>query len=213
MTTPNPKQQFTLLATLAANADWDSLTTEEVQLGIMEAQRAGAEFTAFAKNGFRMQTGYLRTTGEFTVQIPALPRPTLEQLQAKHSLFKSIERDTSPSEAITMMNLATILRPGETKAISGAEYEQRLASYLNDLLGFQQLEWLVEHQDEHPSFKALLGKIYVDGPGLVVADANGDRHIPCLNRDGQRWKLCWRCLVNVFHGLGRVASSGKPACQ
>lgn len=209
MTTPNPKQQFTLLATMVENADWDSLTTEEVQLGITESRRAGAEFTLFVKNGFRMQTGnFLRNTGEFTVQILALPRPTLEQLRAKHSWIKSIERDTSPTGPVTM-NLATVLRPEETRSINGAEYEHRLTPHLNDLLGFQQLEWLVEHQDENPVFKVLLGKIYVDGPGLVVTDAHDYRHIPYLRQGGQRWELRWYYLGNGFGGHGRVASSGK----
>ncbi len=204
-------QRFALCVALAANTNWDSLTVEGVQAGITEAQRAGAEFTAFAKNGFRMQTGdFLRNTGEFTVTIPALPRPTKKQLQAKYPGIgiASIERDCSPTEALTM-NLATVLRIGETAAINGAEYERRLASRLNDSLGFQQLEWLVEHQDEFPVFMALLGKIYVDGPGIVVTDANGYRHIPYLSGDGQRWKLYWHWIGSDFGGDGRIASSRK----
>ncbi|MBI2604427.1 MAG: hypothetical protein HYW56_02685 [Candidatus Harrisonbacteria bacterium] len=205
-------QRFALLTALAANADWGSLTVEMVQLGITEAQRAGAEFTAFVKNGFRMQIAdFLRNTGELTIRIPALPRPTLAQLQAKYPWIASIERDCSPTVKVTM-NLATVLRADEMdkkQYINGEEYERRLASCLNDLLGFQHLTWLVEHQDESPAFNALLGKIYVDGPGIVVADANGIRRVPYLHQDGPRWKLRWHWLGFVFYSLGRVGSSRK----
>gem|GEM_PF-2012653 len=155
-------------------------------------------------------SGFLRNTGELTIRIPVLKRPTLAELQAKYPGIgiASIERDCSPMEKVTM-NLATVLRIGETAAINGAEYERRLASCLNDSLGFQQLEWLVEHQDEFPVFMALLGKIYVDGPGIVVTDANGSRRSPYLSEGGRRWKLRWHWIGYDFSGGGRIASSRK----
>ncbi|MBI3114338.1 MAG: hypothetical protein HYZ07_00060 [Candidatus Harrisonbacteria bacterium] len=160
------------------------------------------------------QTGdFLRNTGELTIRVPALLRPTLSELKAKYPAMNivSIERDTSPTEEVTM-NLSTVLRSdemGKKQYINGTEYERRLASCLADLHGFQQLEWLVEHQDESPVFTALLGKIYVDGPGIVVADANGIRRVPYLHQDGPRWKLRWHWLGFVFYSLGRVGSSRK----
>lgn len=213
MTTPSLEQRLALLAALGLNMDWNAITAEQAQVGIGEAQRAGAEFTAFVKNGFRVQIGdFLRSTGEFTVTIPALPRPTLRRLQVKYPSMNiaSIERDCSPTEVVTM-NLATVLSPNEMKLVArcgGAEYERRLASCLNDLHGLQQLEWLVDHQDEHPAFKALLGKIYVDGPAIVVY-ACGSRCVPVLGSGGWRWRLLWLSLGSDFCSDGRVASSRK----
>src|SRR3989344_6903449 len=40
----------------------------------------------------------LHLTGELTIQIPALSRPTLSQLQTKYSWIKEIESDDSPTE-------------------------------------------------------------------------------------------------------------------
>ncbi|MBI2604348.1 MAG: hypothetical protein HYW56_02280, partial [Candidatus Harrisonbacteria bacterium] len=89
------------------------------------------------------QTGdFLRNTGELTIRVPALLRPTLNELKTKYPAvgIVSIERDTSPTGEVTM-NLATVLRSDEMdkeQYINGEEYERRLASRLDDLLGFQQ---------------------------------------------------------------------------
>ena len=74
-----------------------------------------------------------------------------------------------------VFNLATVLRDAAEGSINRPEYERRLASSLSKLLGYQQLAWLVEHQDKYPVFMDLLGKIYVDFSGLVVVDEDGDR--------------------------------------
>ncbi len=212
MAKPAVEQQFALLAALGANVDWNLVTIEEVQLGITEAQRVGPEFVRFIRNGFRLQCGiYLRDTGEFSVQIPALPRPTLAELRVDFPWIREkdgIERDCSPTTAVTM-KLKTVLGADETSPINGAEYERRLASHLSDLHGYQQLKWLVQHQDEHPAFKALLGKIYLDGPALVVVDEGGRRGFPYLSQSGVRFGLDWRSVGFGFHSYGRVASSSK----
>ena len=116
------------------------------------------------KDGLRRE--FPRNTGELTICIPARKRPTLQQLQAKWPWIKKIERDTSP-EGPVVFNLATVLRDAAEGSINGPEYERRLASSLSKLLGYQQLAWLVEHQDKYPVFMDLLGKIYVDFWGLV----------------------------------------------
>ncbi len=205
------EQRFTVLAKLGENINWDLLTTEQVQVGVLESERAGAEATAFIQNGFRMQVGdFFRETGELTIQIPALARPTLEQLQEKYSWIREengIERDTSPIEAVTL-KLGTVLHPDEEK-INGTEYEKRIAPKLSICLGYQQVLWLVEHQEEFPEFMALLGKAYIDFPGLVVVSAHGDRRFPCLNRDGERWDLGWRWVDDDLNQDGRVAVSSK----
>lgn len=212
MATISVDQRFALLAKLGENMDWDSLTTEQVQLGIREAKRAGAEATAFVRNGFEFQMGdFFHETGEgVTIQIPALPRPTLEQLRKEFSWIREeegIERDTSPIEAVTF-KLGTVLRPDEER-IDGAEYERRMVSKFDICLGYQHACWFVEHQDGFPEFMILLGKVYVDFTGLVVVDASGRRDLPCVDQDGGRWYLGWGWARGDLLRAGRIAISGK----
>ncbi len=55
--------------------------------------------------------GFLRETGELTLAIPALPHPELGDLRERFPLLriKRIERDTSPTEPVTL-KLSTGLR-------------------------------------------------------------------------------------------------------
>lgn len=211
MGTVSVDQQFALLAKLGENMDWDSLTTEQVQVGIREAKRAGAEATAFVRNGFQLQIGdFFLEMEEVTVRVPALPRPTLEQLREEFSWIREengIERDTSPTEAVTL-KLGTVLRPDEER-VNGSEYEQRITPKLDICLGYQHACWLVEHQDEFPELMAFLGKVYIDFPGLVVVDADGDRDFPFLDEVGERWYLGWFWVEDALDRDGRIAFSGK----
>ncbi len=146
-------------------------------------------------------------TGELTIKIPTLPRPTLKEIQERFLGVRSIERDSSPTKELTL-KLVTVLREGEN-SIGGKEYECRIAPKQDIVLGYQQAVWLEEHQDEFPEFMALLGKIYIDFSGLVVASGGGGRSVFCLGRRGGRW--CLRCgwLGSDFGRGGRVASSCK----
>ena len=146
-------------------------------------------------------------TGELMIQIPALARPTLEELRKDYSFIRSIERDTSPTDAVTL-NLATILRSNEER-VKGEEYERRIAQKLDLILGFQQAVWLVKNQDKFPDFMAPLGKIYIDFSGIVVVVGNGHRGVPCLARDGRRWGLYWYWFGRGFGRYGRLAISSK----
>ena len=151
---------------------------------------------------------FFRETGELTIDIPALPRPTIAKLQAKFPWIKSIERDTSPTGPVTL-KLGTVLRPGEER-INGDEYERRLLTQKLDIaLGYQQWNWVFEHQSEYPDLIAFLGKIYIDFPGLIVVRGDGSRHIPYLSQGGKRFAQSWYCLSYAFYRLGRVAVSGK----
>ncbi len=212
MSTISVDQRFALLAKLGENMDWDSFTPEQVQVGIREAHTfAAREFGTLIQNGFRMQVGdFFRETGEFMIQILALPRPTPKQLREKFSWIhkeNAIERDTSFIGAVTL-KLGTVLRPAE-KPIDGIEYERRIASKLDICLGYQHAVWLVEHQDEFPEFKILLGKIYIDFVGLVVVGADGDRNFPYLSQNGERWYLDWDWIEHDLNRDGRIAVSGK----
>ncbi len=209
MTKSEPKQHFTLLSTLAANANLGQFTTEQIQVGISEPERAGQEFALFVANGFRVQAeDFFRDTNELTIQVPALPRPTLTELQSKFDWVKSIERDTSPTEALTL-KLATVLRAEEKNLISGSEYERRIEPKKNLIVGYQHACWLVEHQDESPDLMKLLRNVYIDCPGLVVVSSDGHRHYPCLGHDGKRWDVDWRWISYGFGRRGRVGVSSK----
>jgi len=150
----------------------------------------------------------LRDNGELTINIPALPRPTLSELQAQFPWIRSIERDTSPETPVTL-TLVTVLKPGE-KPIDGKEYERRLAPQQDVLLGFQHRQWFLAHQDEYPALKALLGKVYyIDFPGIAVRDVGGFRVVPYCFQGGKRWDGDWSWLDAGFLGFGRVAVARK----
>lgn len=148
-----------------------------------------------------------RTVENLGIQIPALGRPTFEELQKKFSWIKSIKRDTSPTEAVTL-TLATMLHSGETR-INGVEYERRLLPIAHRVLGYQQLDWLIANQDQFPDFAALCGKIYIDFSGLVVVGESGDRCVLDADDVGKRWCCYWGWLGGDFHSHGRIALSSK----
>lgn len=148
-----------------------------------------------------------RETGELSVNTPALPRPTLRELKNVFPLVESVERDTSPTEAVTL-KLGTVLRLDEA-SINSKEYERRLLASQRIVLGYQQAAWLVEHQDEFPELMALLGKIYIDFSGLVVVLEDGRRSFPYLLQRGKRWYVRWFWIGLDLIGFVRVAVSGK----
>lgn len=153
------------------------------------------------------QSEFWRVLDDLGILIPALKRPALKELRKQFSWIKSIKRNTSPTEAV-MLRLGTVLRENEDY-VGGSEYERRLAPRQNLVLGYQQAFWLVEHQDEFPAFKALLGKnYYIDFPGLIVALAGGHRYFyfPSLVVGGARWCLVWRWTSKNLYRRGRVAS-------
>jgi hypothetical protein len=151
-----------------------------------------------------------RETGELIIEMPALKRPTLAELQAERSDIKDIIRDTSPEGPVTL-KLGTVLRPEETKSINGPEYQRRIAALRNAgrVLGWQHRKWLREHQDEHPELKTLLGKIYIDFPGLEVLGGDGRRGFPCAVGRGKRWRDGWGWMDGDFRSLGRIAVSAS----
>ena len=155
------------------------------------------------RNCFRL------TSDDVMIQLPALKRPTLAGLQQDWGYIDRIERDDSTEEPVTL-RLATVLKSDES-SIEGAVYERRLMRLRTDgrLLGFQHRQWLLEHQTELPELMALLGKVYVDFPGIVVVDDDGSRNVPYAGQDGKRWATFWFWLNFDFVQSGRVAVSSK----
>ena len=148
----------------------------------------------------------MKTLEKLNIAIPALPRPTLEELQNEWNWIARIEKDDSPETEVAL-EIGTVLKDGESR-IGGREYGKRRPAAR---LGCQHAKWLVEHQDEFPGFAALLGKIYIDFPGLVVVHEDDDREVPYLNGVGGRWELRWDWADDVLGPDGRVASFRKSA--
>jgi hypothetical protein len=205
------------MANIVAGELYESITGQLFELGRQLRQPNGYPFDAATlkahlqaaiEGRFNGGETFLRETGELSITIPALPRPTLKQLQAKNSWIKKIERDTSTEGPVTL-NLATVLRDATENPINGKEYERRLAPSLFRLLGYQHLEWLIAHQDEYPAFMVLFGKVYIDFSGLVVVHGNGFRSVPYGSQNGRRWDAYWSWLDNGFDRSGRVAVSSK----
>ena len=177
-------------------------------------QRAGAEYTRFVQFGYQAQiVNLFHDTGELSIPIPALPRPTLDELRSKFPWIKvkgGIKRDDSATEA-GVLRLGSVLIPDEEKGLDGAKYERRLLVPRSQglLFGYQQATWVVEHQQEFPELMQLLGKIHINSPGLIVVDENNYRRAPFLSDDGKRWHLCLDYFPVAVSSHTRAAFSGK----
>jgi hypothetical protein len=154
-------------------------------------------------DSLRTTSDYLRLTGEVSIRIPALPRPTLYELQEHCSWIKAIEEDISPEESV-IFALATVLRKNEVR-IGGELLMLRLASRPKSLLGYQHFRWLLDHETEYPALMALLGKVYIDFLGIIVLDARGIRHFACCRMGGWHRLSCWCRYDCGFNENGRLA--------
>lgn len=200
------EQRFVLLAKIGEYIDWDLLTAEQVDIGIREAKKGGAEITTLIRNGFEIRVDdYFCETGELALHIPALARPVLAELQSQFGWIKRIERDTSPIHNVTLA-LGTVLKTHE-QWISGGEYERRIATRRRNLLGYQHTVWLLEHQHELPMFMRLLGNVYIDFQGLVVADADNNLYFPSLSQHSSQWYMCRHRVELDLALFGRIAVS------
>jgi hypothetical protein len=152
------------------------------------------------------------TNDEISIKIPALPRPTLVDFRGDYPYISTIVRDFSPRGPVTF-RLATVLNKGEL-SVGGPEYQRRLVmSDLRRVLGFQQLAWMIAHQDDYPVFLSFLGEFSIDGSALTVIDENGVENTPyiCKNNGTGRWVLkfapIWSPTSN-FDRRCRVATAG-----
>ncbi len=154
-------------------------------------------------NSPRAASDHFRLTGEVSIRMPALSRPALDELQDRFPWIKAIEQDTSLEESVSF-TLATVLRTNETR-IGGEVLMLRLASIPRGLLGYQHLRWLLDHEAECPEFMALLGKVYIDFPGIIVLDPSGIRHVASCRMKGRHRLNCWCRYDCGFNEYGRVA--------
>ena len=138
-------------------------------------------FPKYGKSYTRSDIMCFKLTDVFTIQIPALPRPTLRELKKKFPWIKAIKRDTSPTKPITL-GVGTVLSFQEgwswedcasaqkmVDMIFGVEYKKLLVPEHKILLGYQQACWLEEHKDEFPDLTAFRKSHSIDFPGLVIS--------------------------------------------
>lgn len=157
-----------------------------------------------------------RLTNEgVVIEIPALPRPTPNELKKEYPFIKEVKSDLSPTAALTL-RLATVLKSDEP-SINGVGYERRIDPLRTQamILGLQHAEWLCEQQQKYPALILMLGKIDIDFSGLILFYDDGYCNIPCLRIpclrdwcDGQ-WDVYFRWLGSDFDRGGRLAVSGK----
>ena len=141
------------------------------------------------------------TSDEFTVFIPALQHPTLDDIRQDFEYIEKIERDTSITDAANLTCI-TVLQSDENN-VRKSEYERRIAPWAIFGPGYQQAKWLVEHQDEFPDFMAKVGRVYLVFPGMVVVYAVGLRFFPMLiSNEKRRWFLFWHLLTPWRVGRG-----------
>ena len=205
-------QSQELISTLTTGINWSEI--DFVALGLQDVvMRNGKEacrnFESFLRNGCRLTAEqFLFETGELAIELPALSRPTLDEIQMEYSWVKSIELDRSPEGPVTL-NLGTVLYPNEQQPISGSEYERRLASKLNVVLGYQHWQWFLNHQNQHSDSMVYLGKIRVDFSGIVVVDRWNCRNIPYSSQFRSCWGGDWGLLTDEFCSKSRIAIARK----
>jgi len=151
---------------------------------------------------------FLEITDELTIPMPALPRPSFEDLQRDFPRLRlhKIDRDTSPTTSGAML-LATVLRPDDGDYISTEVYDRRIAFARDLLLGYQHLSWLLANRKAYPAFQALVGRVGIHFPGIrIITTApssvpnilgfSGPTPLVCDTLRGE-WKKCWYALGAV----------------
>lgn len=209
------EQSHEIMAALATNTNWRDVDFSESGLQdsvIRNSRQAGREFAAFLRSGCSFRgIVELLCIGRTSIKIPALPRPTLKEIQRESSYLDAIkiERDTSPTNEVTL-RLATILRLGED-SVDGCEEERRMLLLGNRALGYQHRNWLVDNQDKFSAFTAFLGTsiighVSIVFPGIVVVTGGGCPHKFGMTTDS-RWRSYSTWVGDGFGLLSRVAIS------
>ena len=147
----------------------------------------------------------MKTDWDFSLSVPALPRPAISELQEKWPWVRRIAYDVSPVTPVRF-RLATVLWPGESN-VDGPEYRRRIGfSESGKLLGYQQLLWLFENQERFPVLLSFFGDVSIDAPGLVVVGEDGEENSPYFHKRNGRWYVGWGQIFKVsFDRRCRVA--------
>jgi hypothetical protein len=144
------------------------------------------------------------TSDEIAIDIPALPRPTLAELQ-EYGICE-IVRDDSPEEAVTL-RLGLVLDPTEKHLPAHDTYWLRTMRLRSSgrLLGFQHWKWLLKNLDRIKAAANSKVRAAVEGcgfsiefPGTVMRSYDCNRtSFPSLGFSGAQFQ-CW----HDFSGCG-----------
>ena len=116
-------------------------------------------------------------------------------------LLEDVPFDGQPFD----FDLVEFLKTGES-LVNGEVMKQR-AKELNAHLGQGHAEWLEANQDRIP--QELRGKYYLVFPGTVWQDSDGDRYVPCLFWDDDRWCLRFSWLRYGWNSDDRLVCLRK----
>ncbi|MDP2629590.1 MAG: hypothetical protein Q8P45_02725 [Candidatus Harrisonbacteria bacterium] len=106
--------------------------------------------------------------GSREIIVPALPRPTLRQIQEDFPFVKDILSDDSPQGPLTV-RLFSLFDGQNDEEMSGAQYEFLLRPHRGKLLGFQHAAWLARNRKHFPELEKLLLQVSVDFAGIRLS--------------------------------------------
>lgn len=160
------------------------------------------------------QNGSFRITEDLGIRIPALPKAGVRRLWIEErdetNMYDELKEEGKVPEGAVTLVLGTVLSP-EEEFITSQQLEGRMHKFTwpfhKPLLSYQHALWLVEHQTEFPEFMALLGKVYIDFPGVYATYNSVHTHHLRLVQMESKWGCHWgsQLLYCGLHQLGRVA--------
>jgi len=123
------------------------------------------------------------------------PPPPLDtfQFDKVNDGWKLVE-DVGPADDEFQLQLDTFLRESES-CVSGEVMLER-AKAMGDLAGQFHAERILRQQAEIPEDWR---PFYLIFPGTGWQDSDGNRQVPYLNWNGDRWYLNWNWLENDFN--------------
>lgn len=157
----------------AAEGRWAEQKTEQkTDAGLVKIPRALA-----AASGFSLG-----------IDIPSLVRIAPERILSMNSKISFIERDASPTRALSLVLETGSGRRGGA-ADEGAEGDTERAG---EQLGFSQALWLKASQADFPQLLAIRGEFCIHFPATIgVRAANDWRFVPCLMFAGDALNIYW----------------------
>lgn len=179
------EQSHNAMGILANNVDWNVLDTETLQRVINDPKTAGANFTAFLKNGGRVIVGEPKV---IPIDLSKSFDPAF--IGEGWKIEEQDERSLALSEIdLTKVRLETMLEGRET-SVNGEEKLKRLkkAGHIRlDAKVFQML-WENQHLIPERWKEQTNGNttfIYFDG--TILRDSRGRRYVLCLCWNDGRW--------------------------
>ena len=133
------------------------------------------------------------------VDIPGLVRSAPEGILSRHSSITYIDKDESPTRALSLVLEMIPEKRNGAAIVKGA-------GRVGDQLGFSQALWLYRNQSDFPQLMTLHGKFCIHFPATVgVRVENGWRFVPCLALSENLWKIYWHWTEDDRGGVTYAA--------